>query len=338
MTSRQPSLVHSQQTTVQESPIATYGQVLRQSCRKKFAAALLIYKLMDAADFKSRATRLEDCRKISWFTRHLKSGEVRVATSSCSLRWCPVCSNVRRNFVTRSVAEWLTSCEYPKLITLTTKHSDDQLYVQINKLYGFFRELRRRTDFKKAITGGVWFFQVKKSKTDGLWHPHIHAVVTGAFFPRRRLSKIWCEITCGSMVTEIRSIKDPRGAANEVARYATSPGDISALSPDDGLSLVDAMHGRRICGTWGTGRGISLRPKSTIVKEEWENIGSWLAVMSSLDDSKEAKAIVHAWKTGISLGRGISLASTDYLLARMKDPSWTEYDFESIYDHERSPP
>ncbi|GAI50004.1 unnamed protein product, partial [marine sediment metagenome] len=132
------------------------------------------------------------------------------------------------------------------------QHSDDQLYVQIDKLYKSFRELRRRTDFKKAVTGGVWFFQIKKSKTDGCWHPHIHAVVTGDFFPRRRLSRIWCEITCGSLVTEIRAIKDPAGAANEVARYATSPGDISSMSPDDGLEMADAMHGRRICGTWGT--------------------------------------------------------------------------------------
>lgn len=333
-----PSLVHTQQTTVQEAPLPTYGQVLRQSCRKKFASALLIYKLMDASDASFRAERLEGCRAISWFTRHRVSGEVRVASSSCSLRWCPVCANVRRNYVTRSVADWLASCDYPKLITLTIKHSKDPLNHQIDQLYSFFRELRRRSDFKKAITGGVWFFQIKKSKTDGCWHPHIHAVVTGAFFPRRRLSRIWYEITCGSMVTEIRAVKDPQGAANEVARYATSPGDISVLSPDDGLEMVDALHGRRICGTWGTGRGISLRPSPTIVKEEWENIGSWQAVMSYLDTDKDAQAIVHAWKSGSILGKGISLSSADYWSKRMKEPDFINYDYESVYDHERSPP
>lgn len=338
MTNGSPSLVHTQQTTAENPPLPTYGQVLRRCCRKKFAAAMVIYKLMDASDGNFRAQRLEDCRQISWFTRHLQSGEVRVASSSCSLRWCPVCANVRRNFVTRSVADWLSNCEYPKLITLTLLHSKDDLRSQIDFLYKCFRKLRSKKEFSKAVTGGVWFFQIKKSKTDGCWHPHIHAVVTGDFFPRRRLSKIWLKITNGSMVTEIRAIKDPQGAANEVARYATSPGDLSVLAPDDGLEMVDALHGRRICGTWGTGRGISLRPKSTIIKEEWENIGSWQAVVGQVETSHDAKAIMHAWQTGAILGKDISCSSSDYWTERMKDPNWISYDYESIYDHERIPP
>jgi len=338
MASSSPSLVHTQQTSAEIPSLPTYGQVLRQSCRRKFAAALLIYKLMDASDGNFRAQRLEDCRQISWFTRHLKTGEVRVASSSCSLRWCPVCANVRRNYVTRSVADWLSKCKYPKLVTLTLLHTKDDLNSQIDFLYKCFRKLRSKKEFSKSVTGGVWFFQIKKSKNDGCWHPHIHAVVTGDFFPRRRLSKIWLQITNGSMVTEIRAIKDPQGAANEVARYATSPGDLSVLSPDDGLEMVDALHGRRICGTWGTGRGMSLRPKSTIVKEEWENIGSWQAVVGQVETSQDAKAIMHAWQTGAILGKGISCSSADYWAKRMKDPNWIKYDYESIYDHERIPP
>ena len=333
-----PSLVHTQQTTAQDAPLPTYGQVLRQYCRRKFAAALLVYKLMDSSDGEFRAQRLEDCRQISWFTRHIESGEVRVASSACSLRWCPVCSNVRRNYVTRSVADWLSKCQYPKLVTLTLLHTKDSLRDQIDFLYNCFRVLRRRKEFSGAVTGGVWFFQIKKSKTDGCWHPHIHAVVTGYFFPRRRLSKIWYQITNGSMVTEIRAIKDPQGAASEVARYATCPGDLSVLSPDAGLEMVDALHGRRICGTWGTGRGISLRPKSSIVKEEWENIGSWQAVVGQVDTDPNAKAIMHAWQTGSLLGKNISCASADYWRERMKDPNWLTVDYEAIYDHERSPP
>lgn len=338
MKSNHPSLVHTEQTTAQNPPLPTYGQVLRQSCRRKFAAAMVIYKVMDASDVSFRANRLDDCRQISWFTRHIQTGEVRVASSCCSLRWCPVCSNVRRNYVTHSVSDWLSKQEYPKLMTLTLLHTKDSLNSQIDKLYKCFRELRRRKEFAAAVTGGVWFFQIKKSKTDGCWHPHIHAVITGDFFPRRRLSRIWYEITNGSMVTEIRAIKDPVGAANEVARYATCPGDLSALSPDDGLEMVDALHSRRICGTWGTGRKISLRPKSTIVKEDWENIGSWKSVFSQIETDQDAKAIVHAWKTGQTLVEGISCATTDHLLELMKDPHWIDYDYESVFDHERSPP
>ncbi len=338
MSSSHPSLVHTQQTSAQIDAVPTYGQALRHSCRRRYAAAMVIYTLMDSHDTAFRAIRLRDCRSISWFTRHITTGEVRVATSSCSLRWCPVCSNVRRNYVARSVSEWIQGCPYPKLMTLTLMHTDAPLHFQIEQLYKFFRELRRRKEFKAAVTGGVWFFQIKKSKTDRCWHPHIHAIVTGEFLPRRRLSKIWCEITSGSMVTEIRAVKDPQGAASEVARYATCPGNLAELSPDDGLEMVDALHGLRICGTWGKGRGISLRPKPSIVKEEWTNIGSWQVVMGTQDTDHSAKAILHAWQTGCELSAGITCSRTDEMLERLKNKYQTVYDFESIYEHEREPP
>ncbi|GAI09039.1 unnamed protein product, partial [marine sediment metagenome] len=250
----------------------------------------------------------------------------------------PICANARRNYLTHSVAEWIESADHPKLVTLTLKHTSAPLDHQIQHLYAFFRELRRRRDFKKAITGGIWFFQIKKSKNDGLWHPHIHAIVTGLYLPRRRLSRMWSEVTYGSFVSEIRSVQDPRKVANDVARYATSPGTLVDLPPDDAIEMVESLHGRRICGTWGTARGISMRPKLDTESGKWKSVGSWSTVMGMYESSADARAIVFSWKTGIELPDGISCNKIDQAIESLGENAWADYNFESVFDHERSPP
>lgn len=338
MTSYVPSLVHNQQTTVQFDSKPTYGAFLRRSCKRQYAAALRTYSILDGGLDNGRALRLSGCRTNAWFTRNIESGEVRVASSSCCLRWCPICSNARRNYITHSIAEWLVGSDHPKLITLTLKHTHAPLDHQVTHLYKFFRELRRRKDFAAAVSGGVWFFQIKKSKTDGMWHPHIHAVVTGKYLPRRRLSHLWSQVTYGSFVADIRSINDPQKVANDVARYATCPADLADLPADDAITLVEALHGRRICGTWGSGRSIELRPKPTAEKGKWKSLGSWQTVLELSDSDPDAKAIILSWKTGRPLPEGITCSRVDEAINNLLDPAWADYDFESVYNNERSPP
>lgn len=338
MVANHPTSLVNEQTSVQFSSLPTYGVLLRHSCEPQFAAALRIYSLLDGGPEHGRARRLRECRQNAWFCRHIDTGEVRVASSACSLRWCPVCGNARRNYVTHSVAEWLGNADHPKLLTLTLKHTHAPLDHQVTHLYDFFRELRRRKEFKKAVTGGVWFFQIKKSRNDGMWHPHIHALITGRYLAQRKLRNMWIQITYGSEVVDIRSIHNPQKVANDAARYATSPGDLTHLPPDDGMELVDSLHGRRICGTWGIGRGVSLRPKPTSEPGKWKSLGNWSTVLGMYETSADARAIVLSWKTGIPLPSDISCINVDKAINRMTQDGWANYDFETILDHERSPP
>lgn len=333
-----PSIVHNEQTTVPIDSIPPYGDFLRRSCWPQYAAALRIYSILDGGPENGRARRLRDCRQNAWFARNIDTGEVRVAASACSLRWCPVCGNCRRNYLTRSVGEWIADADHPKLLTLTLKHTSAPLDHQIKNLYAFFRTLRRRRDFKAAVTGGIWFFQIKKSKDDGLWHPHLHAIVTGLYLPRRRLSRMWMQVTYGSFVTDIRPVHEPQKVANDVARYATSPGSLVDLPPDDAIEMVEALHGRRICGTWGTARGIKMRPKLEETKGKWKSLGSWSVVMSLYESDRDAQAIVLSWKTGVELPEGISCNRIEEAIDRLGNDAWADYDFDSVFDHERSPP
>lgn len=332
------SRVHTEQTTAQFDRIPTYGEHTRCFCYADFDAAKRVYSMLDAGLAHARADRLELCRSEAWFTRHVETGEIRIAANACNLRWCPVCARARRNFTAHEVADWLRLVKNPKFITLTLKHSHAPLSFQIEHLYKYFQKLRRRSGFKKAIRGGIWFFHIKKSKSDSMWHPHLHCLVEGDYISKRYLQRLWCNITFGSFVVDIRAVRDPQKAAQESARYASSPGSLVDLSLEDACELVEAVHGRRICGTWGTGRGINLHPPKMDDKGKWETLGSWSNVLALKAYNKDAEAIYEAWKHGLVLPPGININYEQGLDEGLNRLDLSGYDLDEIYGSERGPP
>lgn len=302
-----PSILDNKETTVLEGHIGSYGSYMRQSHISEFNAAWSVYDFLDDEDHRSKADLLSECRSNAWFTRHIETGEIRVASNACHLRWCPVCCEARKNYIGHSVAEWLKDLKYPKLMTLTLKHRDIPLLHQVTDLYRYFVQLRKLKDFRNIVTGGVWFFQIKLSKHDGKWHPHIHCVVSGKYMPRTLLRRMWVEITTDSTIIDIRSVKDPAGCSLEVARYAAKPGPLRDLDLNHAVELVSVMHGRRLCGTWGTGRRVSLRPPKFKDKDQWKSIGSWSKVMSMRKKDPVCEQIFHAWQNHEPLALGIDL-------------------------------
>lgn len=332
------SIVHTEETPVQFDSIPTYGATLRHSCYPEFHAAELVYEALDLYSHRHRDKILQGCRSAAWFVRHFETGEVKVASSSCKLRWCPVCARARRAYIAHEIAEWLEDCDHPKFLTLTLKHTSAPLDHQVTHLYKFFRELRRRKEFAKAVTGGVWFFHIKKSKDDGLWHPHLHCLITGLYIPKRLLRNLWIQVTYGSEVIGIRAVHEYDKASSESARYAACPGSLAGLALEDATEMVEAMHGRRICGTWGTGRAVSLRPRPIEDRHMWYSVGRWQAVTADYKTNHNASAILHAWKTNQSLPEGIEYYPEDKF-----ETDWAKYDWpidslESPADVERSPP
>lgn len=330
--------VHNKETTAQFEPIPTYGVSLRRSCMPQWSAAEQVYSLLDGSKDHSRAERLKWCRSAAWFYRHKDTGEVRVGSNACHLRWCPVCSQSRRNYIAHGVAEWVGIADHPKFLTLTLKHTNAPLEWQIKNLYDFFRELRRRKEFTRCVTGGIWFFQIKKSKTDDMWHPHLHCLVTGLYLAQHKLSRMWLQVTCGSRIVDIRAVHDPQSAANDAAKYAACPGTLSGLSSGDACELVDAMHGRRICGTWGTGRAVSLRPPVHVEKDKWRNIGSWQDILNTRESDPNARAIINAWRDKTALPEGIDCHYYSEAELDSGKPRQEQLTLDEVYKVERNPP
>jgi hypothetical protein len=192
-------------------------------------------------------------------------------------------------------------------LTLTLRHSDDPLESQIDKIYSSFQKLKKTKLFRSKVTAGVWFFQVKRSKSSGQWHPHIHCIIAGKYLPQGQLSKLWLRITHDSKIVDIRPVKDPQGAADEVARYASSPANIETTHPVDYLEIFNALHKRRIAGTWGLKGKVTLSQPAADDRGEWEKLGSWGLMQSQQYKNDAADAIIKAWATNEPLQKGITL-------------------------------
>jgi hypothetical protein len=193
-------------------------------------------------------------------------------------------------------------------MTLTIRHSSAPLSHQITSLYHAFQKLRKLRDFKDLVFGGVWFFQIHVGKSDGLWHPHLHCLIDGLYIPQRLLSDLWKSCTSGSSVVDIRAVKDEKKIAEYVARYSARPSFLSLLNDDNAVELVQALHGRRLCGKWGCAKDVLLGQPKCVDRDKWHNVGSFTFVMNLADTDDRAKRIVNAWKTGEPLSEPADLS------------------------------
>jgi hypothetical protein len=294
-----PSL-DTEETFEQSADDTNYRHFITSGCKRQMLVARQVYEALDDDKAGNRLAAFAACRSSAWFVRHAISGKIRVASSRCGQRWCPLCIRTKRFVIQQTVGAWVKSIKQPKFLTLTLKHTNSPLENQIDAIYSAWKELRRRPWFKSRVKGGIWFFQVKKSKTDGLWHPHIHILFEGRFIEHEQIKTIWSQITHGSTVVDIRAVKDPKKAADYVARYAAAPCELSELPLSDAVACVKALHSRRICGTFGTGRAIKLSAQAPEDAHEWKFIGSFQSVITASFSKDEFKEVVKCWKTGQS--------------------------------------
>jgi len=303
-----PSLVQTIETTQVSEEALSYQAFRIRDDLDSWTAAKKLYEWLEDDDSPPYLTRLESCRSYAWFARHKQTGQVRVVTTTCKLRWCPLCQSARRNWVSSQVSEWLSAHRMAKFVTVTLKHNDCLLSEQVAYLRKCFVKLRASSLFRRKCRGGIWFLQIKRSKRSKQWHPHLHCLIDSDFIDRRTLSSLWEKITKGSMVTDVRLVVDNDKAANEVARYCASSARLAEFSPLDRFEIFHALHGKRICGTWKNGREIKLRPPKFEDSDSWQTVGGWKEVTGAGGQHVSARLILEAWKNNTPLAAGISMA------------------------------
>lgn len=304
-------LVHHKETSVEIPTEPTYQAYQRAFCPDEWHAAEQLYTDLPYTTKVPYSEQLASCRTSAWFLRHLQTGELRIASNSCRLRWCPLCSQARQNYITWQVGDWMKSARKPKFVSFTLKHNTAPLKQQVTALYRFFRKVRSNRLMVKNAKGGLWFFHIKRSKDDGLWHPHIHAVCEGNFIPQKELSRLWKRITGTSTIVDIRPCRNAKKTANEIARYSARPANLREHSQSDRKELWWAMHGRKLCGSWGTARDVSLKPPKAEDRHMWEKIGDFTKVITTERTNAFAKDIMKAWRSSTPLPPGIHVLS-DY--------------------------
>jgi len=188
--------------------------------------------------------------------------------------------------VTGAVDEWLKFQKFPKMLTFTIKHSDEELELQIDRLYRCFKKIRQRSYFKQVVTGGVWFFQLKLNLETEQWHPHLHCLVGGSFISHARIKTLWHKITGDSFVVDVRPVRDVESVSTEVARYATARADITRMSLSQAIEVYYATKSRKICGTWGNAKGMILRPKPEDDGDTWTKVAefSYINIRKDFDN------------------------------------------------------
>lgn len=310
-----PSSVHTTETTTRDIAFRTYGELLRENWPNEWPATLDAYQQWDDRHGTSHAFDLKHCRSFATFNRNINTGQVRVFGSSCRLRWCPLCGQSHSMFLAEQVKRWYSRSKKQKLLTLTLRSSDSPLGTQINRLFTAFRNLRNQRWFASKIVGGIWFFQVTYNTKTDQWHPHLHALLAGNFLPYQELQARWLHVTGDSDVIDIRRCWSPDSAAAHVARYATRPGTLASVPSQNKLDLMEALKGRRICGSWGSARVVRLHRERSDDRDQWVSLGTWEAVTSAVHFSDAARAIALAWRDQLCLAEGISMVETIELTA-----------------------
>jgi len=254
--------------------------------RKQHARILAIYKYISEHGGHNLTEQSKRCRTEAWVVQHEETKHIRIASRKCNQRWCPMCSKTKRWIITNSVAAWARTARHPKFLTFTLKSSPSPLEVQVSRLYDAFRDLRKRAWWKRKVSGGVWFFQLTVNKSTGLWHPHIHVLIDGDYIAKEFLSREWLQLTCDSKIIDIRKVHDPEQAAEYVARYATTPGDLLKCTIAQGSAMIIGLKGRRMCGSFGTAKGIALRPQPSPDHGQWRKVMSYFSMVigSQFDD------------------------------------------------------
>ena len=191
------------------------------------------------------------------------SGRLRMAADRCHSRWCEACAAERRRTICRNLLDGLAARRNEsrglRFLTLTLKHNDAPLREQMDRLYACWRKLRALPRFKKAIDGGISFFEVKISRKDGRWHPHLHTLIDGDYLAKEMISAAWLKITGDSYIIDIKLVRNAEQAAGYIAKYAAKAIDHSVWH--DASRLEEAMlafRNRRTLATFGTFRRMNL--------------------------------------------------------------------------------
>ncbi len=237
---------------------------------------------------EKRLGRYEECGKRAWIYYSESRKRHKVKHESCGLRVCPLCSQKYQERSRKRIDSLFgqTQLAAMKFITLTIKHTNDRLILQLRRLQQAFRKLRQRAIWRK-VKWGAAVIEIKRNPKTGEWHPHLHILAVADYIPQATLSDAWLDITGDSRIVDIRAVKDRKGAVNEIAKYASKPTSFKDLggSLPAGAQLYEAIDGRRLLLLFG-GWPKELDQKPEREKEE----NDWKVVMRLSDCLAKANA------------------------------------------------
>lgn len=209
--------------------------------------------------------RYQNCGTNAWIEENTTNGHCRIVFNTCKLRICPVCSRIAARRVKHRLESALHQRTLKKwrLITLTTPSVDADLKTQVRSLIACFKTLRKTPNWRKYITGGYAVLEITHNPTSDRWHPHLHIIAGGLFYPWRELREDWKIASQGATVTDIRAIKGTAQAVRYLTAYLGKMGNLDARTPTERLTeYYRATHGQRFLITFGKAPPAKKLPRS----------------------------------------------------------------------------
>lgn len=198
----------------------------------------------------------------------------------CGDPLCVPCARQRQTVITDNLHHHAPPGPY-RLLTLTVT-SSHHLPSTLDRLFDSWRRLKQSKQWSKHVNGGIAILEVTHSNQHG-WHPHLHCILTGTYWPLRDLSALWTRCTRQTTANlDISAINELASVLSYVTAYCCKMISRSITTDDELLpQAIDALHGRRMITTLGKWRGLRLLappPSST----EWEYLGPlwWLQALA----------------------------------------------------------
>lgn len=220
-----------------------------------------------------RALRFADCGTRCRVLQHATDpGRYKLACNRCHDRFCLPCMQDRARLIVANLKAQLPY-EATRFMTLTLKHSEAPLADQLDRLIHGFAQLRRWSFWQAAVTGGVAFLELKLSRFDGCWHPHLHVLLRGSYVPKELIRDAWLQVTGDSHIIDIRFVKTPDHLYSYLTKYVTKGWDTGMYrSPPLLDEAIDALHGRKLLIAFGSFAHVKLLLPPTA--ESWVELGT----------------------------------------------------------------
>jgi hypothetical protein len=213
--------------------------------------------LADAQTPPARQQRFATCGTCARVFYSPSQQRLQVRSNHCRDRFCVPCATAR-SLRAKAVILARARNERCRLFTFTLRHSDTPLRDQLERLYESFARLRRRDAWKSHVAGGVAVLELKLSRTDNLWHPHLHVLATGDYWPQQDLRDHWHAVTGDSYIVDVRDVPTAE-AVQYVGKYASKPLDPSTFRSRPHLvEAIRALAGRRLFATFGSWHNLAL--------------------------------------------------------------------------------
>lgn len=220
----------------------------------------------------------------------------------CRSRHCEPCMRSKAGKMAANLREELEKKKAAgvkfRFITLSVKHTEKPLAVQVKKMYGDFKKLRNSKEWKRSQTGGVFFSEIKfdpssPSNRDRLaqgkrplWHPHIHVISEGNFLDKFDLSRLWHKVTGDSSIVDIRQMENEREAAHYLSKYVTKSTSVAVWDDVDAAEeWITASRGLRTAATFGCWRGFRLL-RSSYEPQDWIGVASLASLVQRARDGE----------------------------------------------------